>query len=122
MTHEPEAEIEPLVADWFRDRYGEGNVEQQAYLSGVVWFCDIVVDVGFARLYVEVESRASEVRPGIAQAAAYAGTDPIGVPLVVTPKDHIDPERREAYRRGTSVLIREFNDETETFVDRLPRN
>lgn len=120
MTHKPEAQIEPAVAEWFREEYGEENVGTQVYLSGVSWYCDIVVNVGFGRMYIEVESRASEVRPGLAQAAGYAATDAMGIPLVVTPKDHIDPARYEAYRRGSGVLIREFDTASGTFVDPHP--
>lgn len=116
--HKPETDIEPLVADWFREQYGDDAVETQGYQSDPRWFCDIVVDTGWARLFVEVENDADAVRPGTAQAQGYAGDDPVrGVPMVVTPKDHIDPVRAERLRRGGNCLIREFDGEAGEWVD-----
>jgi len=116
MTHAPESEIEPAVADWFQETYGTDAVETQRYLPGVRWYCDIVVDVGFATLFVEVESRADAVRAGLAQAAGYAATRRDGIPLLVTPPDHVDAHRRLAFETGLHVPIREFDSEKGDFI------
>lgn len=118
MTHEPEADIQPAVVDSFVEQYGADRVLTQDYLDDVGWFADIVVDVGWARLYVEVENDAASVRDGAAQAGAYAGTDPAaGVGLVVAPADHLPRPARLAAIRRCGVLVRAFDAERETFVD-----
>jgi len=116
VTHEPETAIEDAVLAWFVGHFGVENVDQQVYLSEPRWYCDIVVEVGFGRLYIEVENDADSVRPGIAQALGYAGTDRAGVPMVITPKDHLDPVRLEILQRQTTVLVREFDIEAMEFV------
>lgn len=117
MTHEPESGIEPLVADWFRERHGERRVETQAYQPGPRWYCDIVVQLDWATLFVEIENDADSVRDGVAQAIGYAGSDRIGgVPMVVTPVGHLDDARADRLRRNSSVLIREFDGEEGRFV------
>lgn len=116
VTHEPEKDVEPAVAGWFEVAYGADAVERQAYLPDVRWFCDVVVECGWCTLYVEVENDSASVRPGAAQAAAYAGTDPAGVPAVVVPEGHTDGARVEAVRRGTGVLVREFDAAEGRFV------
>lgn len=113
MTHKYESEFEKNVIEWFVGEYGEENVERQAYQSEPRWYCDVVVDVDFAKLYIELESRASEVRPGMAQALGYAADDlERGVPMVVTPKGHVDEERLKRLRRSGTVAIREFDGES----------
>lgn len=121
MTHEPETDIEDAVLAWFVGTFGVENVDQQVYLPEPRWFCDIVVEVGFGRLYIEVENDANSVRPGIGQALAYAGTDPAGIPLVITPKDHLDPDRREILQQRMGVLVREFDTEAMEFVSGATR-
>lgn len=117
MTHEPERDFQPAVADWFRDRYGTDAVETGAHIDDPDWYCDIVVDVGFAVLYIEVENDADAVRPGLAQALGYAADDEVaGVPMVVTPVDHIDDTRADYLRRSSHALIREFDVDAGVFV------
>lgn len=109
MTHEPESDFEHRVADWFRDAYGPRAVDTQVWLPGPRWYCDIVVDAGWCALYIEVENDEDSVRPGSAQAMGYAATDPVrGVPVVVTPKGHLDSERARLIRTS-GVLLREFD-------------
>lgn len=116
MTDQPETDIEPAVADWFRERYEDG-AETQVWQPEPRWYCDIVVEVGFARLYIEVENDADSVRPGMGQAIAYAGQDPIaGIPMVVTPKDHLDEARAERLRCWSPAIIREFDTEEMEFA------
>lgn len=114
--HVSEEAVEPAVADWFRDHYGADAVETQVYQPEPYWFVDLVVDVSFATLFIEVENDADSVRRGVAQAAGYAGADIDGVPVVITPKGHVDPDRLERLQRGSNVLICEFDLEHEEFV------
>lgn len=117
MTHKYETEFEKDVVEWFEHYYGEDRVESQVYQSEPRWYCDVVVDVDFATLYIELESRASEVRPGISQALGYAADDlEEGVPMVVTPKGHVDKERLRRLRMNTTALIREFDGESSEWV------
>lgn len=114
MVHYPESEIEEVVTEWFSERYGEENVERQKYID-TGWRVDVFVDVGFAHLYIEIESRETTVREGIAQAGGYAGTDSKGIPLVIIPPGHIVSERREAFET-MGVAIVEFDSEIQEFV------
>lgn len=117
MTHIYESEFGKSVVEWFESYYGEDAVETQVYQSEPRWFCDIVVDVTFGTLYIEVESRASEVRPGVSQTLGYAADDiERGVPMVVTPKGHVDEERLRRLRMNSTVLIREFDEDSEEWV------
>lgn len=111
MVHEPEKDFEPAVRDWFAEAYGEDAVDTQVYQSEPRWYCDIVVDVGFAKLFIEVENDDRAIRPGMAQAMGYAADDPVrGVPMVVTPKDHLDKERLRRLRSNGIILVREFDE------------
>lgn len=119
-SHQPEAPFEDQVADWFRAKYGEEHVQQQRYQQGPRWFCDIFVDTGHVKLFIETESRAGEVRSGLAQALGYAAEDPaFGVPMVVAPVDHLpaDSERLSRLRQSTVVPILSFDPEQGIFVD-----
>lgn len=116
MTHFPEDSFERTVADWFRNQYGEHCVETQQYQADPYWFVDIVVNTGWCQLYVEIENDARAVRHGVAQSEGYAGADVHGIPMVVTPKGHLDPVRAERLRRGGAALIREFDAEAGEFV------
>lgn len=116
-THRPEKPFEDDVAHWFACRYGEENVDTQVWQPEPRWYCDIVVTTGFATLYIECESRASEVRHGIAQALGYAADDPVaGIPMVITPKGHLNEKKVSRLRQSTTVAIREFDAEAGTFV------
>lgn len=117
MTHSAEKPIEDVLAEWFAERYGAENVEQQQFQRAPRWFCDIVVETEYATLFIEVESRASEVRHGVAQALGYCADDTrLGIPMVVTPKGHLDDPRVERLRQSTTCLIREFDEEERRFV------
>lgn len=116
MTHKPESDVEPAVAEWFEERHGADAVERQVYLEEPRWYCDIVVDLGAVVLYIEVENDAASVRDGLAQALGYAATDDAGLGMVVTPADHADETRVELLRRTTSAVIREFDTERGEFV------
>lgn len=112
MTHESEAEFADAVAEWFETAYGRQNVEREVWLPRVRWYCDIVVAADPATLFVEVENDADSIRSGIAQALGYAATEPItGVPVLVTPKGHLDTERVRRLREATPVIVREFDGE-----------
>lgn len=116
-AHTPEAPFEDQVATWFRARYGEENVTQQHYQSEPRWFVDIRVDVGYATLYIETESRSYEVRSGVAQSLGYSAEDLVaGVPMVIAPKGHIQEEKINRLRQSTTVAIREFDEEKGVFV------
>ena len=117
--HRPEAPFEDNLADWFRAAYGEENVEQQQYQRPVRWYCDVVVELPFATLYIETESRPGEVRPGVAQALGYAADDlQRGVPVVVCPAGHLPAaERLRRLRQSGTVLIRAFDAEHGVFVE-----
>lgn len=117
MTHVFEHEIEPRVAEWFEQEYGETCVETQVYQPETQWYCDIVVDVGFGRLYIEVENDSGSVRSGIAQALGYAAQDSVaGIPMVVTPVGHLDRTRVDRLRQNTGCLVREFDEEALAFT------
>lgn len=118
-THRPEKPFEDEVAHWFACRYGSENVDTQDWQPEPEWYCDIVVEVGYATLYIECESRASEVRPGFSQAAGYSAQSPVkGVPMVIAPKGHFPSEERMQRLRASapSVVAREFDAEAGTFV------
>ena len=116
-THEPEAPFEENLANWFTAQYCGEIVETQVYQSDPRWFCDIVVRLPSHTLYIECESRASEVRPGIAQALGYATDDLIaGIPMVVTPSEHIWPEKVERLRQSIHFPVRQFDAEAGEFV------
>lgn len=118
MTHSDEKPIEDVLAEWFAERYGAENVHQQQYQAEPRWFCDIVVETEYATLFIEVESRASEVRSGIAQALGYCADDPVrGVPMVITPKGHISGPRIERLRKSSTVVVREFDEQERRFVE-----
>lgn len=117
-SHRPEAPFEDQVVDWFRAKYGDGHVQQQRYQPAPRWFCDIYVDTGHVKLYIEVESRASEIRPGVMQALGYAAEDPaFGVPMVVAPVGHLptETERLSRIRQSTTVPILSFDPENGVF-------
>lgn len=114
--HRPEDEIEPAVAQWFRDRHGDDAVERQVWLEEPRWYCDVVVDLEAVTLYVEIENDAASVRDGVAQALGYAATDDAGVAMVVTPADHVEETRVELLRRTTAAVIREFDADAGEFV------
>lgn len=117
MTHTPEAPFEDIVADWFREHYPEAAVSQQVYQPGPRFYVDIVVEFPFATLYIETESRAGEVRAGVAQALGYAAADLVlGIPVVITPRGHLDEAKVRRLRRSATVLIREFDDAEQRFV------
>lgn len=117
MTHEPETDFAESVAYWFETVYGTENVQREVYQPEPRWFVDIVVDVGFATLFIEVENDAKSVRPGIAQALGYAAADQVaGVPVVVTPAGHLTDAKIERLRRSTTVPVREFDAERLEFV------
>lgn len=116
-THIPEATFEEHVEQWFRLRYGEENVETQHYQSDPRWFVDVRVNTLYAVLYIELESRASEIRPGIGQALGYAAADPVaGVPMVITPAGHVYDRKIERLRQRSPALIREFDEERGVFL------
>lgn len=117
MTHIPERTFEDSVEAWFVERYGRENVERQYYQRGVRWFVDLLVRLPYGTLYIELESRASEVRNGVSQALGYAAEDPEkGIPMVVVPAGHLDEERTNRLRQSSTVVIREFDEERRTFV------
>jgi len=117
MTHEIEVTFRDAVAEWFRSVYGAENVDEETYLAEPRWYCDIVVDTGWARLVIEIENDADSVRAGTAQAASYAATDSVaGVPVVIVPAGHLDPARTAAIRHGTVPLVREFDADAGEFV------
>lgn len=117
MPHQTETAFESAVAEWFKEEYGPNAVTRQKYLEGPRWFCDIVVDTGFARLFIEVENDAGSIRDGIGQTLGYAATDlERGFPMIVTPAGHIDKDRLALLRQNGSTLIREFSAEEEVFV------
>lgn len=110
MTHEYEVTFADAVEEWFRQKYGRDAVETGVYQPEPYWFVDIVVDTGYATLFIEVENDAGSVRNGIAQALGYAAADPVkGVPMVVTPVGHVDSADVRRLRRETHVLVREFD-------------
>lgn len=116
-THSPEAPFEDDLAQWFSLRYGEENVEQQQYQSEPRWYCDITVQTGYATLYIETESRSSEVRSGLAQCLGYAADDLVaGIPMVVTPKGHLSEKKVNRLRKSVHAPIREFDEEAGVFV------
>lgn len=117
MTHSDEKPFEIALADWFAERYGEGSVKTQVYQPEPRWYCDIIVDTGYATLFVECESRAGEVRHGIAQALGYAAADRRkGVPMVVTPAGHLTDAKVQRLQQSTTVVVREFDAELMEFV------
>lgn len=117
MTHITETTFGHAVVHWFEDTFGPDAVQTQVYQPEPYWFVDLVVDVGFARLFVELENDARSVRSGVAQALGYAGADiRFGVPMVVTPKGHLDGEKIRRLRQSSTVLIREFDEQTNTWV------
>lgn len=117
MPHLPEREFSERVADWFRDQYGADAVATQVYQPAPRWYCDIVVHTGYATLYIETESRASEIRSGLGQALGYCADDlETGIPVIVTPAGHLEPEKVAPLRRSGTALIREFDLETGEFV------
>lgn len=117
MTHSREAPFEDILAEWFRERYPDTNVTQQVYQPGPRFYVDIVVEFPFGTLYIETESDANEVRSGVAQALGYCADDLVmGIPVVVTPKGHLDDAKVRRLRQSTTVLIREFDEEAKEFV------
>lgn len=117
MTHIDEIDFEMAVAEWFRATYGDDAVEQQVYQDGPYWFADIVVDLDFATLYVEVENDADSVREGVGQAIGYAAVLPNeGIPMVVTPEHHLDDDEVARLSKGSSVVIREYSVDDGGFV------
>jgi len=109
--------VEDALVAWFEERVGPENVQRQVYQPGPRWFVDIVVEVGYATLYVEVENDADSVRPGIAQALGYAAGDTAaGVPVVVTPKGQLHDAKVQRLRHSSTVLVREFDLEAGTFA------
>lgn len=117
MPHAPESEFIDAVADWFSDQYGAANVSRQVYQPGPRWYCDLVVHTGYATLYIETESRAGEIRNGLAQALGYCAADlENGIPIVITPAGHIDSERVLRLQQSTTAVIREFDADAGEFV------
>lgn len=117
MTHKTESNVQPAVARYFIDEYGGENVELQQYQPGPRWYCDIVVQLDWATLFIEVENDADSVRSGIAQALGYAAADPVGgIPMVVTPAGHLNSERIDRLRRSSAAIVREFDTDREEFV------
>lgn len=117
MPHTPEDSFEDAVAAWFIERYGEKRVARQVYQPDPRWYVDLVVEVEYATLFLEVESRASEIRPGVAQALGYAAADPVGgVPMVITPPGHLSERKVDRLSRSTTVVIQEFDEEAGEFV------
>lgn len=117
VTHEPEFDFVDYVEEWFRHRYGAENVEREHYQPMPNWYCDLRVDTGYATLYIEVENDSGSIRSGIAQALGYAAEDQTaGVPMVVTPRGHINNEKIERLRQSSTVVVREFDAEDGEFV------
>lgn len=117
MTHESESSFEEVVVSWFENEYGEDAVETQVYQPEPYWFVDVVVDVEFGTLFIELESREDAVRAGVAQALGYCAADPVkGIPMVIAPKGHIEDTDIDRLRRSTTVVIREFDEEQFEFV------
>lgn len=117
MVHRTEKSFEDIVEQWFIDEYGEENVHRQVYQPGPRWFVDLVVVFPFATLFIEIESRASEIRPGVAQALGYAASDTRrGLPMVILPMDHLYDPKVERISQSNTVAIVEFDDEQECFV------
>lgn len=117
MTHKSEADFADALAEWFEHVYGRSNVEREVYLSDVRWYVDLVVHADPVTFYVEVENDAESLRRGMAQALAYAAADPVtGVPVLITPKGHLDSERVRRLRESAPVVIREFDTESGGFV------
>lgn len=115
MPHAPETGFEADVAGALEDRLGEDSVERQAYIEGPRWFCDVVVRAGPFNVYVELESRWSEVRKGMGQAIGYAARDPFGLPAVVVPADHVVEEKLAPLRSGWSGAVFEYDPEEDEF-------
>lgn len=115
MTHMPETDFEAAVAEALEAELGEGAVDRQAYIEGPRWYCDIVVRAGPFNVYLELESRWSEVRKGMGQAIGYAARDPFGLPAVVVPADHVVDEKLAPLRSGWSGALFEFDEEVGEF-------
>lgn len=115
MTHGEEDTFHDSVVGWFKRIFGHQNVHENVYQPEPYWFVDLVVDLPFCRFYIEIENDADSIRPGIAQAQAYAAAEPVsGVPMVVTPKGHLEDAAR--LRASTPAIIREFDAEAGEWV------
>lgn len=115
MTHSPEVEIEVQVEERLKDLHGEEAVQTQVYLPETGRFCDIVADLPHVTLCIEVESREEALTKGVGQTLLYAGHYPDGVPVIITPLDHLqEPEANIWRQRG--VVILEYDEETGDFL------
>lgn len=118
MTHRSERSFEDIVESWFIDEYGVENVYRQVYQPGPRWFVDLVVYLPFATLFIEIESRATEIRPGVSQCLGYAAADPRrGIPMVITPPGHLRDRKVNRLSKSSTVVIVEFDEEEERFVE-----
>lgn len=116
MTHETEREFRVHVREWFERQWGHSAVETDVYQPGPRWFVDLVVQAEPVTLYVEVENDAASIRDGVGQALGYAAGREHGVPLVVVPAGHTEPERVRRLRATQAVQIRAFDAEEETWI------
>lgn len=117
MTHDTESSFEDDVAAWFDARHDVLAVERQHYQPDPRWYVDLVVTYPWGTLFIELESRASEVRHGIAQAQGYAAAAPRdGIPMVVVPKGHLHDAKVDRLVRSSTTVVREFDDERGEFV------
>lgn len=89
MTHEAERDYDDVVADFFRDAFGDQWVDDSVELpSGRR--PDMVVQSPLQTLYVEVENDAESTIAGAGQACLYAGegiyrNEEQALPVVVSP-------------------------------------
>lgn len=116
MTHVSEATFHSTVRKWFENQYGADAVKSEVYQIAPRWYCDLVVTLPSHSLYIELENDKGSIRPGLAQALGYAGADPHGVPMVITPPGHLDRARVDRLQSKSSVLIREFDAAAGEFV------
>ena len=116
MTHLSEATFHNRVRQWFENQYGERAVKSEVYQPGPRWYVDLVVTLPSHTLYIEIENDAASVRDGVGQCIGYAGADPHGVPVLITPPGHLNTTRAGRLQSGSPVIIREFDAEAGEFV------
>lgn len=106
MPHVPEKGFTETVEAWLHERFGEENVESDAYLEATGRFSDYRVDAGYAVFHVEVENDFEAAFKGLGQSLVYAAHDPVSIPMLILPEGHVEePEWSMICRHVVGVTI-----------------
>lgn len=119
MTHVSEATFASRVRQWFEGEHGYDAVNREVWQPQPRWYVDLVVNAPPCTLYVEIENDKGSIRDGVSQALGYAADDPHGVPMVVVPAGHTEPERVRRLQQSSRCLIRAFDAEADAWVGAL---